>query len=1005
MINELIFGSFFQLCIFYSSLSLLIGLAASQVLRRHSAHAHQALLLFMAAAVLIPCLHRTVKVLHWGLFVADSIPAKAPVDLIGDEISDFSVLPILGNKDQTPQLFESLAPAAIPPRIHTPIHFLAYWPWLWLLISSVLLIRLAVALIKTSFKIRHTHPLPHSILRTALEHAREKLHIQNPAAIYSHKDIRIPSVWCWRRHAVLLVPDPIKACLDASDWEGIICHELAHYKRRDHINGLLSELVLCVIPWHPLVWFAKQRLTLLSEQACDDWVLVSGYRESDYAESLLDLAPQSQFSFAPCAVTSKKGLATRVRRILEERPASPHIGHAWALCVGILGAVLIAGTSLAQTRPAASRKANGGLMYQRHRGTVTDPNNQSAANVNIASVSCNENPQEEPGQIENPLIGTWKLVSAKHRGRESDLPERYTIHKHITPTHYLWVHVDPTTQKIVMSIGGTYSFTEKTYTEQALYGFGNWYPSNRNRTNTLSCRVEENKWYHGGRLANGAVIEEVWERVFLASSNEISKEEPEPIENPLIGTWKLLSAKKRGRESDLAERYAIHKHVTPTHSIWVHIDPTTEEIVRSIGGTYSFTETTLTTQTLYGYGNWYPSNRNRTNTLSCRVEDNKWYHGGRLANGAMIEEIWERAFLVSSNEISKEEPELVENPLITKRQAIDAIRPSNVGSHPAQPLNRGPRAVRPQPHDGSLRINWGVSTLEWTAGVGAKVHNIFFGTDSNDLVHLGQVKEAKTSLSGLVPGSTYFWRVDETLGDGSVAEGPVWRFSTGELLAWWKFDETAGRVVSDASGRANHGVLQGNPRWGPDAGIISGAMEFDGGRGYVDCGDKPDFDLAHTISVTAWIKVDVFDKRHQTIIAKGDRTWRLYRLQETDALAFACAPKYKCLVQGTVSVNDGLWHHIVGTYDGRAISLYVDGKLDRRKSARGAIPTDDKPVCIGENVEYGERVWNGLIDDVRIYDTALLDSQIKAMYEEHEGRARMRDTEFDSSHYEVEMSR
>jgi plasmid stabilization system protein ParE len=256
-------------------------------------------------------------------------------------------------------------------------------------------------------------------------------------------------------------------------------------------------------------------------------------------------------------------------------------------------------------------------------------------------VSCNEMPKEEPEQIENPLIGTWKLVSAKYRGRESDIAERYTIHKHITPTHYIWVHVDPNTEEIVMSIGGTYSFTEKTYTEQALYGFGNWYPSNRNRTSTLSCRVEDNKWHHAGRLDNGAMIEEIWERVFRVSSNEIPKGEPGQIENLLIGTWKLASAKYRGRESDIAERYTIHNHVTPTHSIWVHVNPTTQEIVRSIGGTYAFTEKTFTGKALYGYGDWYPSNRNRTNTLSCRVEDNKWYHAGRLDNGATIDEIWE----------------------------------------------------------------------------------------------------------------------------------------------------------------------------------------------------------------------------------------------------------------------------------------------------------------------------------------------------------------------------
>jgi hypothetical protein len=144
------------------------------------------------------------------------------------------------------------------------------------------------------------------------------------------------------------------------------------------------------------------------------------------------------------------------------------------------------------------------------------------------------------------------------------------------------------------------------------------------------------------RLTPPVVVMAILMCSLLVSCDEIPQEEPEQIENPLIGTWKLISAKHHGRETDLAERYTIHKHVTPTHSIWVHVDPNTQEIVRSIGGAYSFTEETLTTQTLYGYGNWFPSNQGRTNTLSWRVEDNKWYHGGSLANGATIEEVWER---------------------------------------------------------------------------------------------------------------------------------------------------------------------------------------------------------------------------------------------------------------------------------------------------------------------------------------------------------------------------
>lgn len=131
----------------------------------------------------------------------------------------------------------------------------------------------------------------------------------------------------------------------------------------------------------------------------------------------------------------------------------------------------------------------------------------------VFGASCNKHPRDNHNKAGNPFIGTWELVSAIHDGSESNLSNRYTIHKHITPTHFIWVWVDPNTETIEMSCSGTYSFTEKTFTGQTTYGYGRVFRNNRNKTNTLSWRIDENKWYHEGRLENEAIIKEVWQRV------------------------------------------------------------------------------------------------------------------------------------------------------------------------------------------------------------------------------------------------------------------------------------------------------------------------------------------------------------------------------------------------------------------------------------------------------------------------------------------------------------
>jgi len=136
------------------------------------------------------------------------------------------------------------------------------------------------------------------------------------------------------------------------DWAGVLCHELAHYKRRDHICGLLAELAVCILPWHPLLWWAKSRLVRLSEQACDDWVVATGQTGTDYAESLLDLTPGGQMAFVPAVVSSKRGLAGRIRRILQDNCGNPRTGVVWALVVSIMAVCLTVGVACAQTRPA-----------------------------------------------------------------------------------------------------------------------------------------------------------------------------------------------------------------------------------------------------------------------------------------------------------------------------------------------------------------------------------------------------------------------------------------------------------------------------------------------------------------------------------------------------------------------------------------------------------------------------------------------------------------------------
>jgi tetratricopeptide (TPR) repeat protein len=210
------------------------------------------------------------------------------------------------------------------------------------------------------------------------------------------------------------------------------------------------------------------------------------------------------------------------------------------------------------------------------------------------------------------------------------------------------------------------------------------------------------------------------------------------------------------------------------------------------------------------------------------------------------------------------------------------------------------------------------------------------------------------------------------------------------LVAHYEFEGNA----SDTSGfqPPADGTLFGNPTF--EDCVFDRGINLDGESDYVNCGNESYFDITDQITVTAWIKVIEFDKKYQTIIAKGDNSWRLARVIDSNNVEFACngtaatrwtgVGEIPWAVSGTRSVNDGKWHHIAGVFDGTQLYLYMDGVLEAAKSAAKSIDISNHNVYIGANAQVPKREWNGLIDDVRIYNYALSQAEIVSIMGKNE---------------------
>jgi thiol-disulfide isomerase/thioredoxin len=291
--------------------------------------------------------------------------------------------------------------------------------------------------------------------------------------------------------------------------------------------------------------------------------------------------------------------------------------------------------------------------------------------------------------------------------------------------------------------------------------------------------------------------------------------------------------------------------------------------------------------------------------------------------------------------------------------------------------------LRPYPADQSDVGPLPMVPLRWLPVADAVAHRVYFGPDPQSLLLLGEAHGVNTIDSpALVKHRWYCWRVDALRRDGSVVEGARRSFSTGDLVGWWRFDETEGRTAQDSSGRGHHAALIGAPQWQP--GRLGGALAFDGQDDYVSVKEAPDFDITREITVACWIKVATFDIPWQALIAKGNQAWRVIRSIRDRSAQFACTGVHVRgtiwgNVDGKVMVDDGQWHQLTGVYDGAYVRLYVDGVLDASVEGTGTVNVTDDYVLIGANAGDQWRYCHGLIDEVRVYSYALSEEEVQEL--------------------------
>jgi len=184
------------------------------------------------------------------------------------------------------------------------------------------------------------------------------------------------------------------------------------------------------------------------------------------------------------------------------------------------------------------------------------------------------------------------------------------------------------------------------------------------------------------------------------------------------------------------------------------------------------------------------------------------------------------------------------------------------------------------------------------------------------------------------------------------------------LEGHWELDETIGDEAEDSVGNNDGEVTEAD--WA--TGHFNGALDFNGSTDYVEL-NAVDALKGRSASISAWIKPGSVASGYHPIMTQyansgGNQGYYLCLNGNEPAFYLNDAPG--CV--SSIPVDTTEWYHIVGTYNGLALKIYVDGVLTGEPNAPGEDGYNGK-AYIGSSG--GTSYFKGLIDDVKVFNYAL----------------------------------
>ncbi len=204
------------------------------------------------------------------------------------------------------------------------------------------------------------------------------------------------------------------------------------------------------------------------------------------------------------------------------------------------------------------------------------------------------------------------------------------------------------------------------------------------------------------------------------------------------------------------------------------------------------------------------------------------------------------------------------------------------------------------------------------------------------------------------------------------------------LVGYWNFDEGSGEAAYDGSGHGNDGTVFG-ATW--TTGISGAALHFNGVDDYVRIGPSAILEADSFLTISVWL-LPIGPGSNPTwggIIVNKEGEYEVNRLPN-GTIAWALAnsdPGWTWTLTGFVAPED-VWTHIILVYDAGQVLFYANGDLVFAYGGAGLIgdfhPDEDELRIGSRQFPTLDEHFEGRIDEVRIYNRALSDGEIRDLY-------------------------